>query len=127
MATAASRERFHAARERSLFDPPMSERERATAAPPSFLRCPCGPHPSVAAFIAHRDSGACPHNAPMGRAFPHWALRVRALTPAELERKALARERLDAVKANPVYIANAKAKKERAKALQLNLNRKGSR
>lgn len=73
-----------------------------------MIRCPCRAWPSVRAFLAHRDAGACPHNAPKGRAFVGWALSVRALTPAEVARKEAARARVAELRANPEYVANAK-------------------
>lgn len=127
MATHASRERFHAARERasngpSLFDhraivdPPMSPRERRAA--PSLVRCPCGPWPSVAAYLAHREAGECPYSCPEGAARLHWCVSGRRLSAVELERKEAARARLAELKANPEYQEHARAKREARKALR---------
>lgn len=116
MATHASRERFRAAQGRGLdlFDHPALAPKPA---PAGAVRCPCQLWPTVAAYFAHRDSGACPHNCPEGGARVHWLLKGRALSPAELERKAAARERLEAVKSNPIYQEHAAAKREARKAV----------
>lgn len=91
-----------------------------------MIHCACGKTFDTAPdFFRHRDSATCPKNAPSSsRAFPTWAkgagkeILHAPKTPAEAERRERDRARMEEVKSNPEYQANALRKREEAKELR---------